>query len=104
MNILIKELAVNLEPFDVYTVFSAEKDIILLDSSMRNALGRYSFLGLNPFAVLKGRADGCVLNGKNAGPMFLKCSENFSAVSCAKRHGAPVRRRLYGIFFLRPGP
>jgi hypothetical protein len=50
-----------LGPLDVCAAFKAEKDIILLDSSMTCDLGRYSFLGLNP---LKGRRGACFINGE----------------------------------------
>ena len=76
MRILLKEINTNLDAFDTYSIFKDEKDIIFLDSSLENDLGRYSFIGVNPFMVLKGRHSLCLLNGKeNECDVFEKLSE-----------------------------
>lgn len=64
MNITVKEITTGLDPFDVYCQFKSDKESILLDSSMQNELGRYSFVGLHAFSVLSGRGEHCVLDGE----------------------------------------
>lgn len=38
--------------YDIFTIFSQEKDAVFLDSSLENKLGRYSIIGLNPYLKL----------------------------------------------------
>lgn len=76
MNIILKEITTELDAFDIYTIFKDEKDSIFLDSSLQNNLGRYSFIGVNPFSVLKGRHQRCILDGEEFDcDVFDKLSE-----------------------------
>lgn len=52
MEIAIREINTTLDAFDLYEIFKGE-DIIFLDSAKDpDHLGRYSFIGLNPFKKL----------------------------------------------------
>ena len=49
MEILLREIETPLSVFDIYSLF-VDEDIILLDSARDpDGLGRYSFMGINPF-------------------------------------------------------
>lgn len=51
---MIKEIATNLNAFEIYTVFKDDSHSFILDSAMdSNRLGRYSFISSNPFKILK---------------------------------------------------
>ncbi|WP_042275190.1 aminodeoxychorismate synthase component I [[Clostridium] dakarense] len=51
---MIKEINTSLKSFEIFTIFKDEKDSFILDSAMDpKKLGRYSFIGCNPFKVLK---------------------------------------------------
>lgn len=66
MNIKIKQFILNKEltPFDIYSVFNDQEDVIFLDSSGEDKnLGRYSFIGLNPFLTIQGSLNEYSING-----------------------------------------
>lgn len=49
MEVIIREIKTSLSAFDLYSLFKSE-DVIFLDSAKDpERLGRYSFIGLNPF-------------------------------------------------------
>lgn len=51
---MIKEISTKLNSFEIYTIFRNENNSFILDSAMDpEKLGRYSFIGFNPFKVLK---------------------------------------------------
>ena len=51
---MIKEISTKLNSFEIYTIFRNEDNSFILDSAMdANKLGRYSFIGFNPFKVIK---------------------------------------------------
>ncbi len=51
---MIREISTSLNSFEIYTLFKDDKYSFILDSAMdKNNLGRYSFIGSNPFKVLK---------------------------------------------------
>jgi len=55
VEILLQEIQSQLDPFEIYSVFKDEKYVAFLDSSLVNQeLGKYSFVGINPFLTLKG--------------------------------------------------
>ncbi|WMJ82395.1 aminodeoxychorismate synthase component I [Clostridium sp. MB40-C1] len=65
MNPLMKEITTELDSFSIYSIFKNEKESIFLDSGMdRETLGKYSFIGLNPFITFKSKNSVCFLNGK----------------------------------------
>jgi para-aminobenzoate synthetase component I len=64
MEIIIKEINADLDPFDIYSVFIEEKNSIFLDSGRdKEKLGSYSYIGVNPFMVVKGSHDKCEVDG-----------------------------------------
>jgi para-aminobenzoate synthetase component 1 len=77
MNIVLKEIGTELNSAEVYLTFSNEENTIFLDSSLESeSFGRYSFIGVNPFIVLKGSNDRCYLNGvEEKCNIFKKLSE-----------------------------
>ncbi|MGL6104775.1 aminodeoxychorismate synthase component I [Romboutsia sp.] len=51
---MIKEISTKLNSFEIFTIFKDENNSFILDSAMNpEKLGRYSFIGSNPFKVLK---------------------------------------------------
>jgi para-aminobenzoate synthetase component 1 len=65
MQILIKEIKTELNGFDIYSLFKKDKTVTLLDSGMdAEKLGRYSFVGLNPFTTFKYEDNVCIINNK----------------------------------------
>lgn len=63
MKFKIKEFETKLFPFDIYSIFSGEKDSIFLDSSKEDEnLSKYSFIGINPVEKFEVREGKCYLN------------------------------------------
>ena len=51
---MIKEINTKLNSFEIYTIFRNEDNSFILDSAMDpKKLGRYSFIGFNPFKIIK---------------------------------------------------
>ena len=77
----IKEIETTLKPFEVFKAFSEDKGCFFLDSGMDpNKLGRYSFIGSQPFLLLKSKNKELELeeNGvlhKEEGNPFIKLRE-----------------------------
>lgn len=64
MDIYIKELKTTLDFKTIYSIFKNEKNTSFLDSSLKDkSIGRYSFIGLNPFLNFKGYQNACIKNG-----------------------------------------
>ncbi len=64
MKIFLKEIFTDLDAFDVYSIFKEEKEVIFLDSGTEcDNLSRYSFIGINPFTIIRGRHNKCEING-----------------------------------------
>jgi len=65
MELLIEEFKTELDAFDIYSLFKEDKTATILDSGMgAENLGRYSFIGLNPFTTFKYEKDICTINKK----------------------------------------
>lgn len=65
MQILIEEFKTELDAFDIYSLFKEDKTVTILDSGMgAENLGRYSFIGLNPFTTFKYEDSICTINEK----------------------------------------
>lgn len=63
MDIKVQEINTCLEPFEIFSIFKEEKYISFLDSSRDfQTLGRYSFIGLNAFLVIKEEDGKCYIN------------------------------------------
>lgn len=68
LQTFIEEVNTNLDAFDIYSLFKQDKTVSLLDSGMNaENLGRYSFIGLNPFTTFKYENGSCFINGKKIG-------------------------------------
>ncbi|MGB8453665.1 MAG: aminodeoxychorismate synthase component I [Anaerocolumna sp.] len=91
MEIFLKEIATKLDSFDIYSAFKEEKNISFLDSTMDpDNLGRYSFIGVKPFLVLKGRKDECYINNvKHNCDVFDKLGEILSKYKIKNSTGIP---------------
>ncbi len=99
MKIILKEMNTYLDAFDTYSLFKNDKEIIFLDSSMKNNLGRYSFIGVNPFNVLKGSRKHCNLNGDEyEGDIFAVLSEILSRYKIENDTGIPFIGGCMGYF------
>jgi para-aminobenzoate synthetase component I len=65
MDFLIEEIKTDLDAFDIYSIFKEDKTVTLLDSGKgAEDLGRFSFIGLNPFSTFKYENSICTLNEK----------------------------------------
>lgn len=65
MDLLIEEFKTELDAFDIYSLFKEDKTVTILDSGMgAENLGRYSFIGLNPFTTFKYEDGICTINEK----------------------------------------
>ncbi|MCY6957690.1 aminodeoxychorismate synthase component I [Clostridium brassicae] len=65
MNPLIKEITTELDSFSIYSIFKDEKESVFLDSARdKKTLGKYSFIGINPFITFKSKNSMCFMNGK----------------------------------------
>lgn len=65
MEFLIEEIKTELDAFDIYSLFKEDKTVTILDSGMgAENLGRYSFIGLNPFTTFKYENNVCIINNK----------------------------------------
>lgn len=55
---MVIDVNTSLNPFEIFTIFKDEKDSFILDSHMDfENLGRYSFIGFNPFKIIKFKND-----------------------------------------------
>lgn len=66
-EIYYEEISTNFNPFEIYKLFFKEKNSFFLDSGMdENRLGRYSFIGANPFLIIESKGTNIKIweNGK----------------------------------------
>ncbi len=100
MNIYLKEIQSELNPFDIYTIFKDEKHTVILDSGMdHNNLGRYSFIGVNPFIVVKGRKDQCFVNEEeHKGDIFQLLSKLLDKYKAENNTDIPFIGGCIGYF------
>ncbi|UMZ74922.1 aminodeoxychorismate synthase component I [Natranaerofaba carboxydovora] len=53
---MIREIKTSLDPFQIFTIFRDEDHSFILDSYLNpERLGRYSFIGTEPFEIIKGK-------------------------------------------------
>ena len=65
MKVLIEEIKTELDAFDIYSLFKEDKTVTFLDSGMGSEnLGRYSFVGINPFTTFKYEDNICIIDEK----------------------------------------
>lgn len=63
MQVLVEEIKTELDAFDIYSIFKADKTVTVLDSGMdAENLGRYSFIGINSFTTFKYEDNICTIN------------------------------------------
>lgn len=63
MKITIKEFKSKLDQFEIYNIFRAEKNTVILDSSKEDReLSKYSFIGINPYLNFKAKSHKCIIN------------------------------------------
>lgn len=99
MTIVLKEIRTDLDAFDIYTIFKDDNNIIFLDSSLRNNLGCYSFIGVNPFSVLKGRHSNCNLDGREFDcDVFDKLNELLRTYHAENHTALPMIGGCLGYF------
>ncbi len=61
---LIQEIDTDLSPPDAFEIFKDRRHSFFLDSGMDpHKLGRYSFIGSQPFLVMKSRGDSITFSG-----------------------------------------
>lgn len=84
MKPIIVNISSDLDGFDLYTLFKDEPYTALLDSGRDfESLGRYSFIGLNPFITIKSSGDMYWLNSKPySGDVLEKLKEILKEYSC----------------------
>lgn len=65
IEVIIEEVKCQLDAFDIYSIFKDEKNTIILDSGRDfEDMGRYSFIGVNPFLTFKGKGNKIDINNK----------------------------------------
>ncbi|MDD4956413.1 MAG: aminodeoxychorismate synthase component I [Candidatus Omnitrophica bacterium] len=64
-ELLQEDISSPYRPDEIYALFSGEMDTAILDSSLTSDAGRFSFIGLHPFAKITGRKDRTVLSTKS---------------------------------------
>lgn len=65
MRIQMNEITTELSSFDIFSLFKDEQDIIFLDSSKDSEkMGKYSFIGLNPYTKLVYNESTTTVNGQ----------------------------------------
>lgn len=79
---ILKSYKLNISAFDIFEILNKEKNCFFLDSSLNSDyLGRYSFLGIDPFLILKTKEENPfekireTLEGYNTG--FINCDIPF---------------------------
>lgn len=101
---LIKKIDTDLSSFDLYRLFKEQPYSFFLDSGMdHNKLGRYSFIGFNPFLVFKSKNDEITIseNGESStyyGNPFEKLREIISKYSMEYTTELPFIGGAVGYF------
>ncbi|WP_425447025.1 aminodeoxychorismate synthase component I [Dethiothermospora halolimnae] len=68
---LIKEIKTSLNSFEIYSIFKNDKYSFFLDSGMdHDNLGKYSFIGANPFGVFKSKNESITIIEDNEEKTF----------------------------------
>jgi para-aminobenzoate synthetase component 1 len=100
MEFLIEEIETALDAFDIYSLFKEDKTVTLLDSGMgAENLGRYSFLGLNPFTTFKYENSVCFINKKKFnGEPFYELSKLISKYKIENNTELPYVAGAMGYF------
>lgn len=100
MNYLLKEIDTKLDAFDIYSLFKTDKTVTLLDSGMgAENLGRYSFIGLNPFTTFKYEDNLCTINDKEfEGEVFEELKKLINTYKIENNTNFPYVAGAMGYF------
>ncbi|MCT8978068.1 aminodeoxychorismate synthase component I [Clostridium sp. CX1] len=100
MKALIEEIKTELDGFDIYSLFKEDKTVTLLDSGMDyEGLGRYSFIGLNPFSIFKYKNKICTIdNERIEGEPFEELKKLISKYKVDNDTGLPYIAGAMGYF------
>lgn len=100
MEFLIEEIRTELDAFDIYSLFKEDKTATILDSGMgAENLGRYSFIGLNPFTTFKYEDNICTINEKEFnGDPFEELNKLISKYKIENSTGLPYVAGAMGYF------
>lgn len=100
MEFLIEEIRTELDAFDIYSLFKEDKTATILDSGMgAENLGRYSFIGLNPFTNFKYENNICTINEKEFnGDPFEELNKLISKYKIENSTGLPYVAGAMGYF------
>lgn len=63
MKTMVRKLPFYREPADIFERYRKQEMAVFLDSALKNSLGRYSVIGLNPYLTLKEEDGICYKNG-----------------------------------------
>ena len=100
METYIEKLEVDLKPYEIYEIFKAEKNSSFLDSGRDyDSIGRYSFIGINPFITFKFINNNVYINGKyeKCDP-FVKLKEIVNLYKSKNNIGLPFISGGIGYF------
>lgn len=100
MEFLIEEIKTELDAFDIYSLFKEDRTVTLLDSGMgAENLGRYSFIGVNPFNTFKYENNICIINKKEfSGKPFEELSKLINRYKIQNNTNIPYVAGAMGYF------
>ncbi|WP_029169209.1 aminodeoxychorismate synthase component I [Clostridium cellulovorans] len=89
MDITIEEFQSYLNPCEIYSVFSKEKNTIFLDSSKEDKeLSRFSFIGVNPYKIYKTKGNKIYIDDKcYYGDPFLELEKLIKSMILDNQYG-----------------
>jgi para-aminobenzoate synthetase component 1 len=71
MNTLVEDMGFYLPLSEIFAHYAQAERAVFLDSSLRNHLGRYSIVGLNPYLTLEDKGGVCFQNGEEQSSSFM---------------------------------
>ncbi len=77
MKATLEKITTELEPFDIYSIFKDQINTVFLDSGRDyEGMGRYSYIGVNPFLTIKGEVGLVWIDGAQVkGDIFSNLQE-----------------------------
>ena len=100
MKVEMNEITTELSSFDIFSLFKDEQDIIFLDSSKDSEkLGKYSFIGLNPYKKMVYNQGATTVNGQKVeGDPFNILKELLNANPIQNTYDLPFIAGCMGYF------
>ncbi|MBC2581028.1 aminodeoxychorismate synthase component I [Clostridium sp. DJ247] len=101
MDVFVEEIKTELDSFDIYSLFKDDSTATFLDSGMdAENLGRYSFIGLNPFNTFKYEKGICTINSeeKMHGDPFEQIKKLLNKYRVENSTGLPYVAGAMGYF------